>query len=137
MLDKESAMKARTKDHLFTAMHGEAFAYAKFMLYADHARAGGNAELAALFEETAKVEFFKHFAEEAKLAGLVGKDADNLKDAIKGEDLEAKTVYRKFAEEAEALGDLEVARHFAEVRRAESVNSTAFGAALEKLESVT
>src|SRR5262245_27633929 len=61
-----------TRDHLRTAMQGEAFAAAKYRLYADHARKSGNTELADLFERTAKVEGFEHLPEEANLAHLVG-----------------------------------------------------------------
>ena len=54
------------------------------MLYGQHARQNGNTELATLYEASAKTERGEHFAEEAHLAGLVGTDADSLKDAIKG-----------------------------------------------------
>jgi len=72
-----ATLSQQTMADLSTAMHGEAFAYAKYLLYAQHARQGGNKDLAALFEETARVERLQHFAEEAQLAGLVGSDADN------------------------------------------------------------
>jgi hypothetical protein len=38
--------------------------------------------MAALVETSAKTERFKPFLEEAKVAGLMGTDVDNLKDAI-------------------------------------------------------
>lgn len=78
-------LSQKTQENLSTAMHGEAFAYAKYMLYAKHAQQNGNEELSKLFQTAANIERFQHFAEEAQLAGLVGNDADNLKDAIKGE----------------------------------------------------
>jgi len=93
-------------------MHGEAFAYAKYMLYAKHAQQNGNTELANLFKTAANVERFQHFAEEAQLAGLVGSDADNLKDAIKGESYEVETMYRQFAEQAASVGDKAAADRF-------------------------
>ena len=61
----------KTLDNLSTAMHGEAFAYVKYLLYAEHARKSGNKELADLFEKTANTERFEHLVEEAQLAGLV------------------------------------------------------------------
>ena len=57
------ALDRKTMEDLSTAMHGEAFAYVKYLLYAEHARKNGNTELAELFEKTAKVERFEHFAE--------------------------------------------------------------------------
>lgn len=53
-----------------------------------------------MFEKTANTERFEHFAEEAELAGLVGSDAENLRDAIKGESYEIDIVYFEFAGQA-------------------------------------
>ena len=123
------ANKARA-ENLSTAMHGEAFAYAKYMLYAEHARQTGNNELANLFESSANTERFEHFAEEARLAQLVGSDAENLKDAMSGESYEVETMYREFAEKAAAAGDKAVAERFEEIRRDEMKHRDAFKAAL-------
>lgn len=128
--EKAPALKKQTQDNLSTAMHGETFAYAKYMLYAQHARKGGNKQLAALFEEAAKTERFQHFSEEADLAGLVGTDQDNLKDAIAGESYEVDTMYRRFAEQAAAAGDRTAADRFEEIRRDEMSHRDAFKAAL-------
>ena len=59
-------LNQKTMYDLSTAMHGEAFAYVKYLLYAEHARKNGNNELADLFERTANTERFEHFAEEAR-----------------------------------------------------------------------
>src|SRR6516225_768485 len=67
----DKKLSDQTLQKLSTAMHGEAFAYAKYMAFAQHARKMGNMELADLLETTAKTERLEHFAEEAKLAGLV------------------------------------------------------------------
>ena len=122
-----------TRDHLKAAMQGEAFAAAKYQLYADHARKNGNAELADLFERTAKVERFEHLVEEADLAQLVGDDVANLQDAIAGESYEIDTMYREFAEQARAAGDHAAASLFDEIRRDEMGHRDAFKAALTKL----
>ncbi len=84
---------ARTKANLDTAMHGEALAHAKYMLFAAHARKTGNSALARLFEGTAKVELHEHFAGEAVLAGLVRSTRNNLRKAITGENSEATSLY--------------------------------------------
>ena len=78
---REKKMNEQTLQNLSTAMHGEAFAYVKYSLYAERARQGGDVQLANLLENTAKTERYEHFAEEAKLAGLVGSNSDNLRDA--------------------------------------------------------
>jgi rubrerythrin len=123
-----------TINNLSTAMHGEAFAYAKYMLYAERARQSGNTELAQLFENTAKEERSEHFAEEAGLAGVGGSDADNLKDAIQGEAYEVETMYRDFAEQALAAGDKAAADRFEEIRHDEMKHRDAFKAFLAKIE---
>ena len=125
----------KTLDNLSTAMHGEAFAYVKYSLYAEHARKSGNQNLADLFDETASTERFEHFAEEAQLAGLVGSDADNLKDAIEGESYEIDTMYLAFAQKAKVAGDTAAAALFEEIRHDELRHRDAFKAALAKLES--
>ena len=125
---------AETRDHLKSAMQGEAFAAAKYQLYAEHARKSGNNELADLFERTAKIERFEHLQEEADLAHLVGDDAANLEDAIAGESYEVNAMYREFAEQAHAAGDHAAASLFEEIRRDEMGHRDAFKAALEKLQ---
>lgn len=126
-------MNAQTKANLLTALHGEAFAYAKYMLYAEHARQQGRNDLADLFEATARTELFEHFAEEAELAGLVGDDAANLREAIGGEAYEVDTMYRTFAEQAQAAGDNAAASRFTEVRDDETRHRDAFTEALNRL----
>jgi rubrerythrin len=56
--------------------------------------------IARLFSGNAQVELREHFAGEAVLAGLVGTNAANLRDAIKGETSEHTTLYRGFARQA-------------------------------------
>jgi len=129
----DAPMNAQTQANLLTALHGEAFAYAKYMLYAEHARQQGRKELADLFEATARTELFEHFAEQAALAGLVGDDAANLREAIGGEAYEVDTMYRTFAEQAQAAGDNAAAARFTEVRQDETHHRDAFTAALNRL----
>ena len=133
--DKSAGLSPKTQQNLSTAMHGEAFAYAKYLLFAEKAKQSGNTELAKLLEETAKTERFEHFAEEAKLLGLVESNPSNLKDAIKGESYEVDTMYREFAEQAAAAGDKAAAERFEEIRKDEMKHRDAFQAELAKLES--
>jgi len=121
-----ATLNQKTQENLSTAMHGEAFAHAKYLLYAKQAKRNGNTELANLFTKAANTERLQHFAEEAQLAGLVGSDADNLKDAIKGESYEVDTMYREFAEQAAAAGDKAAADRFEEVRHDEMAHRDAF-----------
>ena len=129
----KNQLQQKTMENLQTAMKGEAFAYAKYSLFAEQARKNGHPEIADLFENAAQTERFEHFAEEAKLTGLVGTDEENLRNAIQGESYEVNTMYKDFAEEAASMGDHEVADRFAEIRQDEMKHRDAFQAALDKL----
>jgi len=129
-----SGLSQKTQENLSTAMRGEAFAYAKYKLYAKHAEQNGDAELAELFTTAANIERFQHFAEEAQLAGVVGSDAANLKDAIKGESYEVETMYRQFAEQAASAGDKAAANRFEEIRHDEAGHRDVFKAALSHVQ---
>jgi len=133
--DEHAKMHPKTMENLSTAMHGEAFAYVKYLLFAQHARKDGNPEVADLFEKTATIERMEHLREEAELAGVVGSDQENLKDAIKGESYETETMYLNFAKEARAAGDLAAADRFEEIRKDEAKHRDAFNLALSKLET--
>ncbi len=127
------AKAARTRANLDTALHGEALAHAKYMLYAAHARQTGNPALARLFEGTAKVELHEHFASEAVLAGLVRSTRNNLRKAITGEHSEATSLYPGFAKRATAVGDTTVARYFRDTAADEAKHEAAFQRALNQL----
>lgn len=127
------ACSGQTLTNLLDAMHGEAFANAKYNLYADHAAKTGHPAIAKLFRGTAQVELREHFAGEAVLAGLVGSNRTNLKNAITGETYETTTMYPDFAYQAAKAGDRHAARLFTEIGREEGAHAHAFTAALHRL----
>jgi rubrerythrin len=122
-----------TREDLLSAMHGEAFAYASYMLFAEAARRSGRTEIADLFEATARTELLEHFAQQAALVGLVGADADNLRHAIEGESHEIDVVYPSYAEHARTAGDAAAADRLEEIRRDELDHLEAFREALESI----
>jgi rubrerythrin len=126
-------LSQQTLENLMTGMKGEAFAYAKYMLFAERARKNGRPDIAAAFERAARMELSEHFAEEAALAGLVGSDKENLLDALAGETYEIETMYREFAQLAFEAGEREAAERFEEIRRDEMGHRDLFRAALGKL----
>ena len=125
----------QTRENLMKAMHGEAFAYAKYMAYAEQARTNGHTAIADLFEQTAKVEHLEHFNEMAQLVQLADTDAANLRDAIQGESQESQTMYPQFAEQAAAAGDEAAAERFRELAKDETKHRSMFHAALDSLEN--
>ena len=126
-------MDTTTRENLLSSMRGEAFAHAKYTFYAEQARRNGREALAELFERTANVELQEHFKEEAELAGLLGSDEENLRDAIAGESYEVETMYREFAEQATSAGESAAAERFIEVRSDEMKHRRLFEAALAEL----
>lgn len=126
-------MDTTTSENLLAAMRGEAFAHAKYTLYAAQARRHGREALAELFEKTAEIELQEHFKEEAELVGLLGSDEDNLREAIGGESYEVETMYREFAEQAASAGETAAAERFVEVRSDELKHRELFEAALAEI----
>lgn len=131
---KGTQMSDATRHNLDTAMHGEAFAYAKYQLFAKQARQEGHADVAKTFEQAAQQERFQHFAELGELAGTVGTTAENLQDAIKGESYEVTTMYPQFEQQARSAGDVAAANRFAEIRRDEMKHRDRFQAQLNTVQ---
>jgi rubrerythrin len=131
----EHAISARSRKNLMEAMRGEAFAYAKYKLFAKQARNNGDNELADIFDKTADQEYLEHFVEQADLLQLVGTDEQDVTNAIAGESFEVDTLYKQFAEEAREDGDEQVAHRFEEIRRDEAFHQLAFHEALIKIQT--
>lgn len=127
-------MDRQTYENVLAALHGEALAHARYLLFAAAARKQGEARLAAMFEGIAAVELQEHFTELADLAGLIGADADNIRAAISDENREVEVTYPRFAEQARAAGELEVAEQFAVMAEDEREHEKTLEQVLERLE---
>ena len=127
-------MDAQTHENVLAAMHGEAFAHARYLLFAAAARKRGDLRLAAMFDGIAAVELYEHFAELAELTGLVGTDADDIRRAIVDENREVEETYPRFAAQARAAGELAVAERFEEMAEDERAHEKTLEQALEELE---
>lgn len=121
-----------TRQDLLTAMKNEAFAHLKYTMFAEQARKNGNEVLAGILEHTAEDEFEKHFKAHAKLYGLLRGDYENLLNAMSAEFVEATQMYQDMAKRAEAAGDAEAAKHFAEFARDELDHRDIFKNAIPK-----
>jgi rubrerythrin len=127
-------METQVRENVLAAMHGEAFAYARYMLFAAAARETGELKLAATLEGIASVELHEHFAELAGLIGMVGSDHDNITAAIQDESGEVEETYRTYAEQARAAGEEKVAARFEEIVTDELEHLKTLETALEELE---
>jgi rubrerythrin len=119
-----------TLQDLDTAMRGEAYAYTRYRAFAAQARVERHPLVGLLFDRTARTELFDHFATEARFAGLVRGDADNLRDAIAGERYESSILYPAFAAQARSQGDTAAADRFDELASDEASHLANFEAAL-------
>jgi len=126
-------MHAQTHENVVAALRGEAFAHARYLLFAAAARKRGDARLASMFEGIAAVELQEHFAELAELAGLVGADEDNIRAAIQDENVEVEVTYPQFAEQARVAGQLAAAERFEEMAEDEREHEKTLEEALERL----
>ena len=127
-------MDAQTHENVVVALQREAFAHARYLLFASAARKRGAERLATMFEGIAAAELREHFAELAELADLVGSDADNVAAAIRDENFEVEWKYPQFADQARAAGELEVAERFAEMAEDEREHAKTLEDALERHE---
>jgi rubrerythrin len=91
--------------------------------------------IARLFSGSAQVELREHFAGEAVLAGLVGTNSANLRDAMKGETYEHTTMYPGFARQATKDRCPAAATLFTEIAADEGDHAAAFRTALRSLTS--
>lgn len=134
---ESSDVAPSTTANALTAMHGEAYAYAKYMAYAAQAARTGEEQVAWLFTRTADVELDEHFADEAVLAELVGTNTANLQEATAGEIHEATTMYPEFAAQAALDGCPAAADLFTEIAGDEAAHAADFATALEALDDPT
>lgn len=127
-------MDSQTHENVLAALQGEAFAHARYVLFAAAARRQGEERLASMFEGIAAVELHEHFAELAELVGLAGTDADNIRAAIQDENLEVEAKYPQFAEQARGAGHVVIAELFEEMAEDEREHERTLEQALERLE---
>lgn len=137
--------EATTLENLQTAFNGESNAKARYEAFAVKADAEGYAGVAGLFRAAALSESI-HAAKHAKaieaLGGVAKADVkapvvkttkENLKEAIKGEDHEAKAMYPAFLKKAEADKNQQAMYSFKGAMAAEKMHSKYYSQALANL----
>jgi len=95
---------SKTMEHLKAAFAGESQASRKYTAYAAKAEADGYPQIAKLFRAAAAGETV-HAISEFKAMEAVKSTAENLKDAIGGENYEVVSMYPEFIQDAEAEGE--------------------------------
>ena len=93
----------KTQDNLQAAFAGESQANRKYLAFAKKADDEGHAQLAKLFRAAAAAETV-HAHNPLRTMGGVKTTAENLQEAISGENHEVVSMYPEFIKEAEAEG---------------------------------
>ncbi len=127
---------SRTEENLKAAFTGESLARNRYTFFAEMARAEGFHYIAKILEETAENEMY-HAREEFRLLYGESTTADNLKEAIGGENYETEEMYPKFAREAELEGNRAANVLFAQIAKIERGHRDRFQKILDMVEAGT
>lgn len=122
----------KTNENLKAAFAGESQANRRYLAYAKQADKDGFPQVAQLFRAVAAAETV-HAHNHLRVLGGVGSTADNLKDAMAGENYENTTMYPPFIEEAEAEGQKKAANSFRWACEVEKEHEALFQQALAAL----
>ncbi|MFI7114521.1 hypothetical protein ACIBK9_49990 [Nonomuraea sp. NPDC050227] len=107
---------AQTRANLWESARSAAFAHAMYRVYAARAAQERLPHVRDLLNQVAGTESHERFTGQAKLIGLVGDNAANLRDAITRDSYLA-SLYRRFAAEAEHDGETKAVRVFTDQSR--------------------
>ena len=127
----EEAMSPAGREAVRVAMMNEALTFAKYKLFAEHARKAGKTELADLMAVTSNQEY-GHFLRWAAMYGLVGTDVQNLRQAAQDELNDDMQLYTRLASEADARGEKTLGDHFRTIELQEQGHHEKFEQAVEK-----
>ncbi len=126
---------SKTYEDLKAAFSGESQANRKYLAYAEKAEKDGYLQAAKLFRAAAAAETI-HAHNHFRAMGAINSTAENLKDAIAGENYEAVTMYPDFLEDAIAEGENKKAiRSFEWALAVEKTHEALYTEMLENLEA--
>ena len=125
---------SKTEANLMAAFAGESQARNKYDYYASRAKKDGYEQIAAIFQETALNEK-EHAKMWFKLFAGIGGTKENLLAAAAGEHEEWTDMYKRFAEEADAEGFVEIAEKFRKVAEVEARHEARYRKLAANIES--
>ena len=127
-------MKKMSERFLKEAFAGESQAHMKYILYAKKAEEEGYKNVARLFRAIAfaeEIHAFHHF----RILGQLGSTAENLQDAINGENYEVEEMYPSFEAVAKEQKEENAEKSFRWALEAEKVHSELYSKAKEAVEA--
>lgn len=122
-----------TEKTLLEAFAGESQANTKYQIYSEMARDDGRHNIARLFEAIAYAERV-HARNHLRALGKKLGAADNLHDAIDGENFEVNEMYRVYLAVAELQEEKAAATSHRYALEAEKIHAEKYGRALEAVE---
>ena len=126
---------SKTYEDLQAAFSGESQANRKYLAYAEKADKDGYTQAAKLFRAAAAAETI-HAHNHYRAMGMIKSTAENLQDAINGENYEAVTMYPDFLEDAIAENENKQAiRSFTWALAVEKTHEALYTEMLENLEA--
>lgn len=132
ILEQPAQTSGQTLINVRTAMRGEAYASARYLLFAQQAFMDDHSWLGRFFTALAAVELTEHYAALANRYGLVGAIGANLAGAVAAEQ-GAIATYASISAQATAAGDSEAAARFVDIGSDESAHLALFSDALAGL----
>lgn len=132
ILQQPAQTSGQTLANVRMAMRGEAYASARYLLFAQQAYADSLAWLGRFFTALAAVELTEHYAALANRYGLVGPIGVNIDNAVVAEQ-DAVATYASISAQAATAGDSEAAALFTDIGSDESVHLALFSDALAGL----
>jgi len=123
---------SETDENAKKAFAGESQARNKYTFFAEKAEEEGKGMVARLFRAVAEAEKV-HARNHAEAMGMIGDTAENIKDAIDGENYEHTEMYPKFHEKAQEEGETEMAQSFKWALDVEKVHEKLYRKALERV----
>jgi rubrerythrin len=123
----------KTLENLMSAFAGESQANRKYLSYSKKAEAEGQKNAAKLFKAASDAETIhalKHF----EVADKIKSTAENLQDAVKGENYEYQSMYPEFLKAAQEEGNQAAIRTFTYALKAEEVHAKLYQEALDNID---
>ena len=122
-----------TQDNLQAAFAGESQANRKYLAFARRAEKESFVQVAKLFRAAAESETI-HANNHMRAMDTVKSTEDNIKAAMAGEEMEFKSMYPKFIEEAQSEGSKAALMSFKNAMAVEQVHYSLYYDALSRIE---
>lgn len=125
---------AKTEKNLEEAFAGESQASRRYRYFADKAEEEGHPQIARLFRAAVEAETI-HARNHLTVLGGINSTAENLKEAMSGEEYEYTKMYPAFIKEAKEEGQTRALNSFNYANAVEKIHHDLYQKALESLEA--